>query len=116
MVFFDAAPFFGWALVCSALALLQFFTGLGLWRLESWARWIAAVLIAVGLLEFPMGTLICGIFLYILLNKQCAMVFSDEYKRVIEATPQMSCDTSIFVGVFFVLLAFWICTNLLGII
>jgi hypothetical protein len=94
------------------IALTAFFlTGIahlvlayGLRRLRSWARWPTVVLSFIGLLGFPLGTLISALILANLLGKKAAMVFSPEYKDIIAATPHVKYKTSIIVKVFLVLL------------
>jgi hypothetical protein len=76
----------------------------GLRRLRSWARWPTVVLSFIGLLGFPLGTLISALILANLLGKKAAMVFSPEYKDIIAATPHVKYKTSIIVKVFLVLL------------
>lgn len=86
------------------IGVLQGFTAFGLWQLKPWARWVSVVLSAIGLLGFPVGTLICGYFLYLLLSEKGAMIFSDHYKEVIAKTPHIKYKTSIVVWIFLILL------------
>jgi hypothetical protein len=48
------------------------------------------VLSGIGLLGFPIGTLINGYILYLFLSKKGRTVFAPEYQEVIEATPHVS--------------------------
>ena len=87
-----------------AVAGLQIWTAIGLRQLRSWARIVSGVLSGIGLLGFPLGTLLNGYILYLLFSKKGTMVFSDEYKRVIELTPGIKYRTSIVVWIFLGLL------------
>ena len=46
------------------------------------------------MISFPIGTILGGYFLYLLLSKKGAYICSAEYKRIINATPQMKVRTS----------------------
>lgn len=92
----------GVILLC--LGMLQIWLGIGLRRLKSWARTPAAILSGVGLLAFPLGTLINAYILYLVLCQKGRTVFSADYKRVIEQTPHIKYKTSIIVWIFLGLL------------
>jgi hypothetical protein len=85
--------------VLLGLGLLQLCVGWGLRRLRSWSRIPTIILSAIGLLAFPIGTLIHGYIMYLVVCKKGAVVFSDEYKSVIEATPDIRYKTSIVVWI-----------------
>lgn len=72
-------------------------TGFALQRLHSWSRWGGTAFSAFGLLNIPIGTVISAYFLYLLLSKKGAMVFSEEYKHVIAQTPHIKHKTSMVV-------------------
>lgn len=76
------------------LAILYAVTGHAIRRLKPWARVVGIVLSAIGLLGFPLGTLINAYILYLVASKKGAMVFSPEYKAVIAATPDVKYKTS----------------------
>ncbi|MDD9934677.1 MAG: hypothetical protein OXT09_13795 [Myxococcales bacterium] len=78
--------------------------GWGIRRLKTWARMTSIVLSCIGLLGFPLGTLINGYILYLLLSAKGRMIFSDEYRQVVEATPHVKYRTSVVVLVLFGLL------------
>jgi hypothetical protein len=91
---------------------LMILLGVAYWKLGAWLRNLdargripATVLACIGLIAFPIGTLINAYILYLLNSKKAAVVFSDEYHRVIEATPEIKYRTSIVVVLFAVLLA-----------
>jgi DNA-directed RNA polymerase subunit RPC12/RpoP/disulfide bond formation protein DsbB len=92
------------AILLLGLAAVQIWTGLGLRRLQRWARIPSGILSGLGLLGFPFGTLINGYILYLLFSKKGTMVFSEDYQRVIEETPQVKYRTSILVWIFLGLL------------
>ena len=87
-----------------AMGILQGMTGFALRQLKSWGRIVGIVFSAIGLLGFPIGTLISAYFLYLLASKKGVYIFSDEYRRVIEETPQIKMKTSIIVWIFLFLL------------
>jgi hypothetical protein len=93
------------ALLLAALGIGLFFAGWGVRALQSWGRIAGIVLAALGLLGFPIGTVINGYILYLLLSKKGRTIFSPEYQEVIAATPHVKYRTSIVVWVFLLLLA-----------
>jgi hypothetical protein len=98
----------GEALIISVLVLAvgiaEGVLAYGLRRLRSWARWPTVALAFIGLLGFPLGTLISIVILVNLFGKKATMVFSPEYKDIIAATPHVKHRTSIIVKVLLVLL------------
>jgi hypothetical protein len=81
------------------LAALQFWLGRGLRRLDGGVRIVAIVFAAIGLLGFPIGTLISGYFLYLLVSQKGQMVFSPQYQDIIAATPHVKYKTSVVVWI-----------------
>jgi hypothetical protein len=77
----------------------QLWVGIGLRRLRSWARIPTAILSGIGLLGFPLGTLINAYILYLVLSRKGAMVFSDDYKAIMEQTPHIKYRMSIIVWI-----------------
>lgn len=63
------------AAVLLALSLVNLAVGYGLWRVESWGRTGAIVLSIIGLLFFPIGTIIGAIILWYLLKPEVAAHF-----------------------------------------
>lgn len=98
------------------LGALQFWVGRGLRGLKPWARIPTGVLSGIGLLGFPMGTLINGYILYLVFSAKGATVFSEEYQEVIAQTPDMKYGTSIiawaFLGLIVLVIAFAVITRL----
>ena len=77
----------------------QIWVATGLRRLKKWARIPTGILSGLGLLGFPLGTLINGYILYLIFSQKGKTVFSEEYQAVIEQTPHIKYRTSIVVWV-----------------
>jgi len=96
------------AALCFSFGTLLLWTGSGLRKLDKRARTAATILACIGLLGVPIGTIINGCLLYLLLSQKGSMIFADEYKAVVAATPQMNYRTPIIVwisiGIFWLLL------------
>jgi hypothetical protein len=88
------------SLIIVVLGVLQFWTGIGLRRLKPWARVPTGLFAGVGLLGFPIGTLINVYVLYLVFSTKGKTVFSEQYQAVIAATPDMKYRTSIIVWAF----------------
>jgi len=71
----------------------------GVRKLLPWARTTASVLAGIGLLGFPLGTLINAYILYLLLSKKGKRIFEADYKAIIDATPHVKYRTSIVVWI-----------------
>lgn len=71
------------------LGSLAISSGYGLFRMKPWGRIVGIVLSAIGLLIIPVGTLISVYFLYVLLSAKGRFVFTDQYQRIVAATPHM---------------------------
>ncbi len=78
--------------------------GRGLRKLRSWARIPTVIFACLGLFGFPVGTLINVYILVKVLGKQGKFVMTDEYQRIIAATPHIKRKTSIVVIILLVLL------------
>jgi hypothetical protein len=106
----------GVIIVCAAA--LQFALGMALRRLKRWARIVAGVFSGIGLLGFPLGTIINGFILYLLFSKKGKTVFSPEYQEVIAQTPHIKYRTSIIVwialGILLLLVLFGVVGIFLG--
>ena len=57
-----------------------------------------------GLLGFPIGTIISGYILYLMLSKKGRRVYSAEYQGVIAATPQIRYRSTILIWFFLILI------------
>lgn len=80
--------------VGTVLSIVHFWISGGIRRLQPWAKTAATVLAAIGLLAFPVGTIINAYVLYLLLSAKGSMVFSERYQEVIVATPHIRYKTS----------------------
>jgi hypothetical protein len=93
--------------------LINLVMGVGLTGLKSWARWVEVALTILSLLYFLLGTagaaLLAGgpeilffvvtsiisiYILYLLLSKKGSMVFSPEYREIMQVTPHVKYRTS----------------------
>jgi len=89
------------ALALSAALLVIAF---GIRELAPWSRIPASILAGIGLLVFPLGTLLNAYLLHLLLSAKGTTVFSPEYKNVIAQTKHIKHKTSIIVWIFLGLL------------
>ncbi len=96
------------------LAVCQFIVGRGLRQLRPWARTPTAILSGIGLLGFPLGTLINGYIMYLVLSDKGRKIMSEDYARVVEQTPHIKYKTSIVVWIFLGLLLLLIVVALIG--
>jgi hypothetical protein len=86
------------------VAAAQFAAGWGVRALKRWGQVMGCILSGLGLLAFPIGTLISAYILYLLLAKKGRMVFSPAYRDVVAATPHVKYKTSIVVWIVLALL------------
>ena len=87
------------AVMMLGLGLFQLFTGLGLRKLKRPARIAAAVISGIGLIGFPIGTLINGYILYLLFSKKGTTIFSESYQQIVAETPHIKYKTSVVIWV-----------------
>jgi hypothetical protein len=99
-----------------AISILQFWVGVGLQKLKPWTRIAGIVLAAIGLLGFPIGTLISAYFLYLLVSKKGVYVFSDEYCQIREQTPHIRYKTSIILWIFVALIVILALIAVIGLV
>ena len=90
-------PVIGAVLV--ALAAGLFMLGRGLRALRPWVRIPAVLLSILGLLGFPIGTLINGYIIWLILSKKGRFVLSRDYAAIVAATPLVKYRTSIIVWI-----------------
>jgi hypothetical protein len=83
----------------TAMGGFAFWVGRGIRRFDKRVRTAAIVLSAVGLLGFPMGTVINGYMMYLLLSRKGEMIFSDQYREIVARTPHVRYRTPIYVWV-----------------
>jgi hypothetical protein len=110
----DAAVGLILGLIYLPLGILQFWVGKGLRTLNPKVRTAAIVLSAIGLLGFPIGTIVSAYFLYLLASAKGVFVFSEEYARVREATPEIKYRTSWIVWGFLIALILLIVLGILA--
>jgi hypothetical protein len=88
--------------VCVGGAALLIFLGTALRRMRPWARIVGIVFAALGLLNFPAGTVINAYILYLLLSEKGRRIFQSDYADIVAATPdvkyKMSIVTRIAIG------------------
>jgi hypothetical protein len=89
----------GLSVVYLGIGVLMLFVARGVRTLQSWARTTTIVLAAIGLLGFPVGTLINGYILYLMLAAKGKRIFEDDYKDIVEATPHIKYRTSVIVWI-----------------
>ncbi|WP_309397833.1 hypothetical protein [Cerasicoccus maritimus] len=94
----------GIAIFYLVMGTLMIFLAVGFRKLKRWVRIPSTIIAALGLLSFPIGTLINGYILYLIWSAKGKMVFSDEYKLIIEATPDIKYKTSPVVWVLLIIL------------
>lgn len=87
------------------LSLFQGKVGLWLREVNPKARTPATILACIGLLGFPIGTIINIYVLYLLRSKKGAVVFSPAYQVAIAQTPHIKYKTPVLLWVFVGLLA-----------
>jgi len=76
------------------LSVMGLAAGFGLRRLQPWARILATIQACLGLLAFPIGTLINALILSAYWTNPSKTIFSEDYKRIIAATPHVKVKTS----------------------
>lgn len=92
------------AAISLGLAAMLFGIGVGLRRLNPSARNIAGALSRVGLIGFPIGTLINGYILWLFRSEKGRRVFSEEYRQIRAETPHIRCRTPVWFWVLVALL------------
>jgi len=101
----------GMMIIFALFAWAYVWIGGGLRKLDPKVRTVATILTALGLLAFPLGTLINAYILYLLLSAKGKLVFSPEYHAIIEATPQIKYKMSIVVWILLILLVALVATG-----
>ena len=92
------------AVVFVVIGAVQIWVGVGLRKLKPWARTPTGILSGLGLILFPIGTLINAYVLYLVFSNKGRMVFSEEYQQVIEQTPHIKYKTSVLVWIVLIVL------------
>ncbi len=106
----ESSVFLAVSFLYGLVAVICFALGSGLRKLRRGVRLPVGIFAAIGLLGFPIGTLINGYILYLVFSKKGQYVFSDEYRDVIDSTPHIKYRTSLAVriicAIFFALIVF----------
>ena len=102
------------AVVVVAVGVLQGWVGYGLRHYRAWARIPAVILLVLGLLGFPIGTLISAYGLWLVLSKKGRTILSPEYAAVVAATPHVRYRTSIVVWLFLALIVGFVVLAVFG--
>ncbi len=90
------ADLWGVAIIAMLVVLggLYFALGYGFRRLQPWVRIPGGVLTALGLLSFPVGTLIGAYVLFLMFGDKGRQVLAPAYQDVIAATPHVRYERS----------------------
>lgn len=88
----------------SGLAWLYYWIGSGLRKLKKNVSIVAGIFALLGLLSFPVGTIINGYVLYLLFSEKGKTVFSEEYQQIVDATPHIKYRTPVIIWLFLALL------------
>lgn len=94
----------GIAIFYGVFGVALFVLARGYRKLKRWVRVPGTIVSCLGLLSFPIGTLINGYILYLLWSQKGKMVLSSEYQEIIAATPHIQYKTSPLVWVILALL------------
>ena len=89
----------GLSAVYMVIGLLQIIVGRGLRKFTSNGKIGGIIFGMIGLLGIPIGTLISGYMLYLLLSAKGKFIFSPQYQEVLKATPHIVYKTSTIVMV-----------------
>lgn len=82
------------------MSVLFLWNGFGLRRLQPSARRVGAILSVVFMIVgFPIGTIINGYILWLLVSRKGKIVFSAEYQRIIADTPHVKFRTPVYAWV-----------------
>ena len=89
-------------IICAFLlvvGLCQMWVGMGLRKVQPWTKTPATVLAVLGLLSFPIGTLVNVYVLWLVHSEKGHVVLAPSYQNVIAQTPDIKYRTSIVVKV-----------------
>ncbi len=91
-----------------ALGMLQFVVGFEIRRLKNWARVAVGILSGIGIIGFPVGTIINAYILFLLFGEKGRMIFSPRYKEIIALTPHVKYKTSKWVWIVLIVIVLFI--------
>lgn len=95
----DRVTLFITGVLLLAMAAGFFMVARGLRNLRPWTRIPTVLLSVLGLLGFPVGTLINGYIIWLILSKKGRLVLSPEYAAIVAATPHIKYRTSIVIWI-----------------
>jgi hypothetical protein len=82
------------AIFCALMAILHGWIGHGLRKLHKKLRIAAIVISVLWMLNIPIGTILGIIAVFKLGGDKGSYIFSDEYRQIVDATPQIRYRTS----------------------
>ncbi len=97
-----------------AMAVLSFVLGAGLRRLDARVKIPVVILSVLGLLWVPIGTLINGYILYLMLSSKSKVVLSPYYHEIIAQTPHIKYRTSLLAWIVLIILLLVIVAAVVG--
>ena len=89
-----SARTFGYGVIAGALGVGLLVLGYAIRRLKRWVRVPVGILSVLGLIAFPLGTLVNLYVLVIVFNKKGRKVFSHDYAQIIRKTPDVKYRSS----------------------
>ena len=98
------------------LGIAYFKSGGWIKNLNTKARTPTTILACLGLLGFPLGTLINAYILYLIHSQKGKFIFSEEYKAVIAATPEIKHKTSPIIWGLLIVLGLFILLAIFGVL
>jgi hypothetical protein len=101
-------------LVYGLVGALSIAVGGALRALQPWARTVTMVLSVIGLIGFPIGTIMNAYILYLLCAAKGKRLFEPDYAGIVAATPEIKYKTSIVVWIFVGLLGLLIIGLVVG--
>ncbi|BCX49400.1 conserved hypothetical protein [Haloferula helveola] len=100
--------------IVGVLAVFQIVVGYSLGKLASWTRIPTIILCALALINIPIGTLIGGYGLYLILSAKGQTIFSPAYREIINSTPHVKYRTPVWMWIVLLLVIVLIVVGLLA--
>ena len=88
----------------AVFAAIFIWMGMGIRKLSPRVRIAVGITSGIGLVNLPVGTLINLYILYLVFSAKGKVVFSEEYARVCEQTPDIKYQTPVFVKILMLIL------------
>lgn len=90
--------------VMLVVLVLQMVVGVGLRRLAPWA-WIPGIVVAaISIINIPIGTVIGGYFLYLLLAPKGRRILAADYREIVRQTPHIRYRTPVWLWILLLVL------------